>query len=243
MNLKPPPRPYVIGCDISTGLGGSYTSNSVASVIDQTTNEQVLEFASNTMPPTDFADFCIAMAMWLHNAYLAWEANGPGEAFTSQIKKRKYCNLYHRTIMSQRNRKRTKDLGWYTNPKSKERLFHDIDNYVRCSGVKVRSEPLSKEFGQYVMIGGEIKHVLAASTDDQSSMGKAHGDRVIAFGVAIQALRDRPVTDRLSVKFGSQGPPPNSIAARQQEELDAKARRESGWDGRDNADLAAGRTL
>jgi hypothetical protein len=241
LNLKPPVRPYVIGADISTGLGGSFTSNSVASVIDQTTNEQVLEFASNTMPPTDFADFCIALAIWLHNAYLAWEANGPGEAFTSQIKKRKYGNLYHRTILGKRGRNRTKELGWYTNTKSKERLFHDIDNYVRCSGLKVRSEALSKEFAQYVMIGGEIKHVLAASTDDQSSMGRAHGDRVIAFGVAVQALRDRPVTDRLSAKVGPQNPPPNSIAARNLEELEAKRRSESGWDDRDNADLAAGR--
>jgi hypothetical protein len=241
LNLKPPNRPYVIGADISTGLGGSFTSNSVASVIDQTTNEQVLEFASNTMPPTDFADFCIALAIWLHNAYLAWEANGPGEAFTSQIKKRKYGNLYHRTILGKRGRNRTKELGWYTNTKSKERLFHDIDNYVRCSGLKVRSEALSKEFAQYVMIGGEIKHVLAASTDDQSSMGRAHGDRVIAFGVAVQALRDRPVTDSLSAKVGPQNPPPNSIAARNLEELEAKRRSESGWDDRDNADLAAGR--
>lgn len=243
--LRPPEKQYLIGCDISTGLGGNFTSNSVASVIDQVTMEQVAELVTNTTPPNDFADLCIALAKWFWNAQLAWETNGPGEAFTSQVKRRLYGNLYYRRVVHVRSEKKTTEIGWHTNTRSKLRLFYDIDVYVRALGLKVRSQELGKEFGQYVLVNGEPQHVMAATNEDHATKGKSHGDRVIAFGVAVQALRSaKPISAvmRAGQDF-KQEPPVGSMAWRNAQEEAAKKEYLDGWDDRDNWDIAAGRRL
>ena len=57
-----PTGEYVIGCDISAGLGGDYTSNSAAVVVDATTGEQVAEYVTNTTPPGDFEELVISIS-------------------------------------------------------------------------------------------------------------------------------------------------------------------------------------
>lgn len=240
---KPPVHQYAIGCDVSTGLGGSFTSNSVASVIDLMTMEQIAEYSSNTLPQGDFADLAIALAKLFHDAYLAWEIDGPGSAFTKQVKKRGYWNLYYRKIEYKKGAKRTKELGWLTRG-NKEMLFDEMLRSIRSGEVKPRSEMLVKEFGQYVRMGpaSEITHVLSSSTEDDSSRGKAHGDRVIAFGVALQAARDRPLLSEAVGRAVESATGGNTMAARRRE-YERLLREKDGdsWDARENADLAAGK--
>ena len=238
LRRRPPPHLYVAGADIATGLGGSYTSNSVLEVLDIVTNEQVLEFATNTTSPADFADTCIAICKWFHDAYLAWEANGPGGAFTKQVATREYGNIFMRPLLWKRGKKKTKEPGWWTDERSKEVLFSEVDRTISQKDITVHSDYLTKEFTQYVRKGRGIEHVLVANTEDESSKGKAHGDRVIAFGVAIQAYRDRPLASKSLTDFLNTNPPANSLAARQQEHEDSLKRENDQWDDRESADLA-----
>ncbi|MHC4718629.1 MAG: hypothetical protein ACYS5V_16795, partial [Planctomycetota bacterium] len=233
---KPPRHDYVIGADVSSGLGGSYTSNSAAVVVDATTMEQVAEYASNTITPADFADLCIALAKWFHDAYLAWEHEGPGTAFTAQVLRRKYSNVYRRTILWRKGRKKTKEVGWVTNARTKEAMFTELGRSVRSGELKIRSRTLSKECGEYVRVNGKIVHVLSVSTDDDSSKGKAHGDRAIALGVCLQGVRDRA----LGLPSDEKRPrviPPNCMAARQEAYEQTLREKASNWDDRSNWDL------
>lgn len=237
---RPPARPYVIGADISTGLGGTFTSNSVLQVIDMVTMEQVFEFADNRTPPNALADLAIALAHWFHGAYLSWEINGPGRGFTYRVLRQKYGNVYYRRQQWQRSEKRTKDLGWATTRDTKEAMFSELLRSVIKGDVTMHSDALVKECGQYVRMDGAIEHVLSAKSDDDNASGAAHGDRVIAFGVALMAARDRPTTSKSAEEY--HGPPPPSSMAARKAEYDEQQSKDGGeWDDRDNADLAAGK--
>lgn len=234
---RPPARQYCCGADLSTGLGGSHTSNSVFTIIDMVTKEQVLEISSNTIQPGDFADLCVAACKLFWDAYLAWEHNGPGTAFTRRVKQLHYPNVYYRVHNFRKGRKRTKEMGWWTDDKTKESMFSDMYQAVRSGEVTVRSEKLYEEFGQYVRKNGAIEHNAVASAGDDAK-GKAHGDRVIAFGVAIQAMNDRPLaSQKLEGQFEME-PPPGTFAERHREyEENQKKEAGDGWDDRDNYDM------
>jgi hypothetical protein len=216
----------------------------VIEVFDMLTMEQVFEFAVNTMPPTEFAEACTAVCKMFHDAYFAWESNGSaGGAFTKRMKELKYTNVYYRTQHTKRGRKKTKELAWLTSENTKGMMFGEFLRSVRSSEVKVHSDLLVKECGQYIYLNGKIEHILAANTDDESSKGKAHGDRVIAACVGIQAVRDRPLASKALQEEIAKKVPQDSIAGRTREFEEAEKRRESGeaWDDRTVWDLAHGR--
>ncbi len=188
---NPPPDPYVFGCDISSGQGGVYTSNSVVVGFNMNTKEQVLEYATNIVKPDKFAELVVGLAKKFNNAYLAWEHMGPGTAFTRAILEDGYSNIYHRKTLANRKRNISKLVGWVANTESKEVLFAEIERAVRSREYVLRSSELVHECAQYARIMGKIDYIHRATQDDASA-GAAHGDRVIALGVALQAAKDRP---------------------------------------------------
>lgn len=238
---EPPRHPYVLGVDICTGIGGAYTSNSVIQIIDAITKEQVGEYAANTIAPDDLADLSVAICNWLGNAYLAWERNGPGNAYTARIKEIGYPNVYLRTkLFDKRRRKKAKEPGWWTDTKSKEILFSELKRIVAIRELKVHGEQVVQECQQYIRIGRSIEHVANARGDkDSPDRGESHGDRVIALGIAVQALRDRPV------QASAPGRPlhvePGSIEERDRFHYEAeRAKKYDDWDDRSNWDLMSG---
>lgn len=236
---KPAFGQYIVSADISSGLGGAYTSNSVCEVMNLTTGEQVLEYSTNTVEPQEFADMCVAIAKLFWNAYLAWEANGPGQAFSNRVRKLQYDNIFYRKDMQARGNKKTKKAGWWTDDTTKEMMFSELLRQVKAGEYVLRSELLIKECGQYVRQAGKIEHVSVAGADD-SVKGKAHGDRVIAACVGVMAARDRPTASaaKSNVRDFSE-PPPYSMAARQVEyDRSLQAKDEDEWDSRENSDLA-----
>lgn len=229
---RPPKSMYAVGCDVSTGLGGSYTSNSTLVAMDLITREQVLGFASNTIEPGDFADLSVGISRWLWNAYLGWEHNGPGAAFTKRMIKLQYGNVYRRKSQSKNSKRETKEMGWWTDEKTKAAMFSEISRAVQKGGFVVRDKTLAIEFKQYVYKNGKIEHAASLRTEDDSSKGKAHGDRVIACGVVLQCAMDRPglyQDPSVSNDEVRREPPPGTMASRMriyQEEQQAAGERE-----------------
>jgi hypothetical protein len=228
---KPPHRQYVVCADVATGEGGAYCSNSVIHVIDLITKEQVLEYATRIVKPMDFADKAIAISKWFFNAYLAWEHMGPGAAFTTQIIERGYAHCYERTTMDKATKKRTKKLGFDNRGAQRESLFGDLERFVRMDELIVRSRSLLDEFPQYIREGKDIKHVSTKSGDP------THGDRVIAIGVGVQAMKDRPIAkDSTPAAAWGDGPPPLGTMAHR-EWLMEQNKDDDGWDDRATADF------
>jgi hypothetical protein len=195
VNGNPPRSQFVIGGDVAAGTGGSYSSNSTLWGLDLLTGEQVLEYASNTIAPSDFADLAIALSKWLHGAYLAWEANGPGTSFTKQVISRRYEHVFMRKSISRFGRTGSKELGWWTDERSKEIMFDDMRKSVVMNEIVIRSKDTLQEFGKYVRKDGKIQHALVKNAVDDSK-GSSHGDRAIAACVCLQAVKDRPLGDK-----------------------------------------------
>jgi len=240
---QPPDHPCIVSADISTGLGGTHTSNSVLEILDALTMEQVGELVTNTTPPDDLADLAVAICYWLGDACLAWERNGPGAAFTARVKEIGYPVVYLRTkLFDKRRRKKTKEPGWWTDQRSKEVLFSELKRIVVIEELKVHSSAFVDECGQYIRIGRAIEHVAnaraKAGAADGPDTGENHGDRVIAMGVGVQALRDRPLSR--PGRAAAEAVEPNSIEERDREY--AAKLREMGddWDARTNWDLMGG---
>lgn len=234
--MRPPMAPYSAGVDVCTGLGGQHTSNSTLEIVNCHTGEHVLEIVANTIAPSDWADLCMAACKWFHNAYLVWEQNGPGAGFAKRVLEKGYGNFYYRTLLWKRSKRKTKEAGWWTDEKTKVVMFGELSRSVKAGEVKLRSDILVKEAGQYVSVRGKITHVLHAG-DDDSSGGQSHGDRVVGMAMAIQGLRDRPLMSPESVPGDVS---PHCMAGRQRALQEAQKKQGGVWDDRTNWDMMAG---
>jgi len=216
---RPPIRPYAVAADVSSGLGGSHTSNSVIEVIDLISMEQVMEYTTNIVEPSVFGEHAVAISKWFHEAYLAWEINYGG-GFGKRVKDLNYPNVFMRTAWTKKGRRKTKEIGWHTNPSSKSAGFADMIRMVEKGEIKIRSEALRQECSEYVMIEGKIEHLTAKKNPSDTTKGEAHGDRVMAFMVGVQAAIDRPTGASVTIGQTSvdQGHiPPWTMAARMAE--------------------------
>ncbi|MCB0832653.1 MAG: hypothetical protein KDC45_04255, partial [Bacteroidetes bacterium] len=115
---------YVIGIDASYGIG---RSNSVISVFNAKTREQVAEYASPGVSPFDLAD--LAMSVGKHpfkgrfgSAYIVWEEAGGGKGMYKQFIRgdRNYPLLYSSKIEGKRNERKTRRMGWVPTHSSKK---------------------------------------------------------------------------------------------------------------------------
>ena len=221
---------YVIGCDISAGLGGSHTSNSVIIVLGTNTFEQIAEYATNTVTPDDFADMAISVCKWFGGAYLIWEVNGPpGSAFTRRVLNQNYDNIFYREVEQRNFKKKTKNPGWFSSEKTKPAVLTEMSHAVKSGRLILRSRKLLDECRQYVYKDGKIVHSRSVKTQDDSSKGQAHGDRVIAASLAWHAVKDRP--SDIKTEERDQGIPYGSMAWRlKQHDEKMELSKNDGWD-------------
>ena len=223
---------YVVGCDIAAGLGGSYSSNSVCFVVDRVTNEQVAEFATNTLRPEAFADLVISACRWFNNAYLIWEMNGPpGGAFGRQVLDRCYPNIYFRNAEGRSFKKKTKNPGWFSNDKNKLSVLSKMSSAVQSRQYVIRSDKLLEECRQYVYKDGKVVHSRSIKTQDDSAKGQSHGDRVIAAAIAWHAVQERPPSENPKIEEIRDTAPVGSMAWRfLKRETELKKHANTGWE-------------
>ena len=92
-------------------------------------------------------------------------------------------------------KKKSKAPGWTSGAKSRNNAFESFREEVVNKKLTLSSAKLVEECFQYEFRKNKLVHIAALNTDDQSSRGEAHGDRVIAAIVGLVACLDRPATD------------------------------------------------
>jgi hypothetical protein len=172
-----------MGCDIAMGSDGAYSSNSVASAIDDRSGEQVVEYTVRGMPAIKFARNVVGLAKWLQNAYLGWEDRGMARPFANEIMEVIYYgNVYYRPVEPVGDKRKTRKAGWWNGKdEHKADLFEKMALAMEMGIYKVRSADLVRECGEYEWEKGKIIH---QPTKTRDASEKAHGDRCIAAGVA-----------------------------------------------------------
>lgn len=233
----PPRSDYAVTCDVAVGGGGVSSSNSALEVVNLVTREQVLEFASNTIKPEDFADIAIGVCHWFYGAYLAWEHQGPGTAFGTRVKNRGYSNVFQRKVPWKSSVNRTvMEIGWLTTTDSKEAMFEGLRSAVKRRELFIHSKALIDELHQYVRVNGKIEHVGQKSAGHNET-GAAHGDRVIAIAIAVQAAKDRPHAIRRQEDWLPSNAPPLGTLAYREWFTENQNKVSDDWDTRSTWDL------
>lgn len=178
-----PLGPFTVGCDMAAGSDGAYASNSVASIIDDRTGEQVGEYAIKGMELIKFARVVVGLCLWLRNAFLGWEDSGMAAPFAKEIMEVIYYgNVFYREVPEIGSRRKSRKAGW-SNRSSEDKadLFEKLALAMETGEFTPRSEDLIRECGEYEWEKGKIIH---APTKNRGAVETNHGDRCIAAGVA-----------------------------------------------------------
>jgi len=218
--MCPNPRHnYIVSCDISRGTGAS---NSVAAIIDVNLRKLVGVYVNAYIDTTDFAELAVGLSRWCNDAYLIWEANGPGDTFGKRVLKQGYHNIYWNKDERTERGKHGKKPGWYSTPGINGSKYSILDGMDAGMSEALTAEKnfhyliipdhyTLMEMMDYVFAEGRTDVISSTETGNSSSEGKfAHGDRVIAVSLGFFALKYQPKKNFRDVR----NPPNESFQAR-----------------------------
>lgn len=187
----------IVGADIAAGTSGDTSSNSVLSIWDGQSGEQVGEIAINSMYPIDFARLAIATCWWLSysgETFLIPETNGgAGRTFMEEILRIGYPNLYDADVGGgelTRYSKKGNTPGYHT--KKTSTTLEPLLAGLSHQAITPRSAALVAEIGEYeINQRSQWVHPRSVNSRDASALGEGHGDRAMAAAVAIRGMRER----------------------------------------------------
>ena len=185
----PPARPYVIGVDAAAGTGAS---NSVLSIWDAKSGEEVGQFVDPHIKPERLAKMAIACCKWFWDAYMIWETNGSGRAFGDAVIEHDFARYYKRSPSSETGEAAAK-AGWAPTRDNKYQLLSQFRGALADRVVCARSENLLLETLEYLFLGNNwVEHSSLNENEDPSGARDQHGDRVIAAALACKVMDDQP---------------------------------------------------
>lgn len=210
----PRDRWYVVGCDVSYGTGAS---DSVACAYDVFSGEKVCEMVHNRWGIEDFAQYVFNLCMWLNGdekAYLIWEATGPGRTFGKFIvEKLHYPRFYFDRDDTRLGSKTSDRYGWFSALERKRDLLKTYAELLLNRTMLNYSSEALHEAGYYVFEGQSVEYRGPTSTNDPSTKGVNHGDRVIADALCAKLLFEYKL-NRPQMRTPSNEPPVGSKAWR-----------------------------
>lgn len=204
VDRRPPrDRSYGAGLDISLGVR---SSDSVMCMFDWRTRKKVMEYVTNDVEPTQFANQCAIIGRWFsdhqrHPAKLIWEANGPGRIVGKKLLEIGYENLYYANPKEDHLSIRDdKDFpGLWMAPKRKSDLLNDWFLAIASGDVIDPSRLSIEELHKFQhTTGSRIVHA-SDIMGTPSSQGENHGDRVIASALGFHIM---PKPDQTGDDYG-----------------------------------------
>lgn len=178
-----PPEPehlYVIGADPAGGNAGN--DNSVGFVLDVTTGRQVAEIVG-AIYPEDFADILVHTGMWYNRALINPEMNTFGAVVLKRMKVDwGYDSIAREEKWDEVGLKRNK-FGVYMNEQQKGAVIATALYMVEEEFVAISSRQLLQEMSIF-----EYDQLH----DTYGAKGRGHDDCVMAFALALYAVRQSP---------------------------------------------------
>ena len=194
-------RQYAIGADCARGVR---SSNSVLDVGDRKSRELVCEFADARVKMDELAEIAAALGQCFggmdEEAFLMFEANGPGSEFKDFLWRAGYRNVYMRVSEKRIDKKKTKEPGWWCNNEGKKLFYAHYYTALREGTFINRSMDNLDEHHSIVWTTSDvIKHVNEIEDDDVDPAGAGynHGDRVTAAVLCNKAMGFAPSLEEL----------------------------------------------
>lgn len=197
---------YVIGIDVSYGIGWDFTVMQVLRVPrePQELIEQVAVWRSNKIPPAEAAVEAYKLGIYYGSALIGVELQGPGQSMIDTLASGHtqhpqtsggYPSLYSHTPKGRRIVEVTRRLGWSTGSKDQKAIMlGGLQDIINNESILIRCRTTLKELAGYsrVMVQSKIgkppKEEYAATFKDPETE-RAHDDSLMSLAIAHQMVK------------------------------------------------------
>lgn len=177
-------EPYVIGADVSLGVGQDYS----AAIVMNNQYEVVAVYRNNRIDPSMWGELLFYLGRYYNNAFLAVESNSMGIATLQKLEQMGYLNLYKQTKMANVSNEEGMRLGFRTTSASKPVIIGNLKNLIDNEDIMLPSPILIRELKDYIS---------TASGKTEAAPG-CYDDTVIALAICAEVLRTH--WDRLNTR-------------------------------------------
>lgn len=170
-----PGKRYVIGADTSEGkVTGDY---SAATVWESESYEQVAKWHGH-IDPDVYADELVRIGKYYNTALIVPEKNNHGFTTINKLKKLNYFNVFMREKYDHHTDKTTKEIGFWTDRKTKPLIIDHMASLIRENQLKTKDRALISECITYIR------------EDDGATNAQegCHDDLVMASAIALFVL-------------------------------------------------------
>ena len=179
--------PYVIGADVSLGVGQDYS----AAVVMNKKYEIVAHYRNNRIDPSYWGELLFYLGRYYNNAFLAVESNSMGIATLQKLEQMGYVNLYKQTKVANVSNEEGERLGFRTTSATKPAIIGNLKNLIENEEIMIPSPQIIQELKDYV----------ATDTGKTEAAPGCYDDSVIALSICAEVMRthwDRLMTKRVS---------------------------------------------
>ena len=177
-------EPYVIGADVSLGVGQDYSS----AVVMNNKYEVVALYRNNRIDPSLWGELLFYLGRYYNNAFLAVESNSMGIATLQKLDHMGYVNLYRQTKVANVSNEEGERLGFRTTSATKPAIIGNLKNLIDNEEVMIPSP----------IIIQELKDYIATDTGKTEAAPGCYDDTVISLAICAEVLRTH--WDRLSTR-------------------------------------------
>ena len=168
-------EPYVIGADVSLGVGQDYS----AAVVMNNSYEIVAVYRNNRIDPSLWGELLFYLGRYYNNAFLAVESNSMGIATLQKLEQMGYLNLYKQTKMANVSNEEGMRLGFRTTSASKPVIIGNLKNLIDNEDIMIPAPILIRELKDYI---------ATASGKTEAAPG-CYDDTVISLAICAEVLR------------------------------------------------------
>ena len=173
---------YVIGADVSLGVGQDYS----AAVVMNNKYEIVAHYRNNRIDPSMWGELLFYLGRYYNNAFLAVESNSMGIATLQKLDSMGYVNLYRQTKVANVSNEEGERLGFRTTSATKPAIIGNLKNLIENEDIMIPSPQVIQE----------LKDYISTDTGKTEAAPGCYDDSVIALSICAEVLRTH--WDRLS---------------------------------------------
>ena len=177
-------EPYVIGADVSLGVGQDY---SAATVMNKN-HEVVAIYRNNRIDPALWGELLFYLGRYYNNALLAVESNSMGIATLQKLDHMGYVNLYRQTKIANVLNEEGERLGFRTTSATKPAIIGNLKNLIENEDIMI-PDPIVIQ---------ELKDYIATDTGKTEAAPGCTDDLVISLSICAEVLRTH--WDRLQTR-------------------------------------------
>ena len=179
--------PYVIGADVSLGVGQDYS----AAIVMNTRYEIVAHYRNNRIDPSQWGELLFYLGRYYNNAFLAVESNSMGIATLQKLDSMEYVNLYRQTKIANVLNEEGERLGFRTTSATKPAIIGNLKNLIENEEIMIPSPQVIQE----------LKDYIATDTGKTEAAPGCYDDSVISLAICAEVMRthwDKLTTSRIS---------------------------------------------